>query len=241
MRKIVLLCLLTSLLSACHVFTEHPAEVQKIRPSTRSTQGKHIVSWGETLYSIAWMYDTDVQELARINHISVNHRVQAGDHLLLSGVANASPRAMYSHAPKAALKKQSKVSDALVKQESSAKQPSVKGWLRPVKGKGVLTAERRGLEFEGHLGDPIRAAQDGKVVYRGEGIRGYGQLLILKHANEWLTAYAHNDVILVEEGAQVKAGQVVAHMGQTGANRVKLYFEIRQKGKPVDPTRVTFF
>ena len=86
-------------------------------------------------------------------------------------------------------------------------------------------------------GDPVLAAADGRVVYAGAGLRGYGNLIILKHNNTYLTAYAHNQSLLVKEDQAVKKGQKIAEMGSTDADRVKLHFEVRRQGKPVDPIR----
>jgi lipoprotein NlpD len=96
----------------------------------------------------------------------------------------------------------------------------------------------KGIDFAGDRGTPVLAAAPGKVVYSGSGLRGYGQLVIIKHANEYLSAYAHNQKVLVKEGEQVSVGQKIAEMGDTDTDRVKLHFEIRQFGKPVDPLKL---
>ena len=102
---------------------------------------------------------------------------------------------------------------------------------------GFDEAKNKGLGIGGKAGDPVVAAADGKVVYAGAGLRGYGNLIILKHNNTFLTAYAHNQTLLVKEDQTVKKGQKIAEMGSTDADRVKLHFEIRRSGKPVDPAR----
>ena len=102
---------------------------------------------------------------------------------------------------------------------------------------GFDEAKNKGLGIAGKAGDPVLAAADGKVVYAGAGLRGYGNLIILKHNNTFLTAYAHNQTLLVKEDQNVKRGQKIAEMGSTDADRVKLHFEIRRSGKPVDPAR----
>ena len=96
----------------------------------------------------------------------------------------------------------------------------------------------KGLVFAGKAGDPVLAAADGRVVYAGSGLRGYGNLVILKHNNTYLTAYAHNQLLLVKEDQNVKRGQKIAEMGATDADKVQLHFEIRKLGKPVDPARL---
>ena len=102
---------------------------------------------------------------------------------------------------------------------------------------GFDEARNKGFDIAGKAGDPVLAAADGRVVYAGAGLRGYGNLVILKHNNTFLTAYAHNQTLLVKEDQAVRKGQKIAEMGNTDADRVKLHFEIRRQGKPVDPTR----
>jgi lipoprotein NlpD len=114
------------------------------------------------------------------------------------------------------------------------------GWIWPTAGSviaGFDDVKNKGLDISGKLGDPVLAAGDGRVVYAGAGLRGYGNLVILKHNNTYLTAYAHNQSLLVKEDQTVRRGQKIAEMGQSDADRVKLHFEIRRQGKPVDPTR----
>ena len=97
--------------------------------------------------------------------------------------------------------------------------------------------KNKGIDLGGKAGDPVLAAADGRVVYAGAGLRGYGNLVIIKHNNVFLTAYAHNQTLLVKEDQAVKRGQKIAEMGSTDADQVKLHFEIRRQGKPVDPAR----
>ena len=102
---------------------------------------------------------------------------------------------------------------------------------------GFDEARNKGYDIAGKAGDPVLAAADGRVVYAGAGLRGYGNLVILKHNNTFLTAYAHNQTLLVKEDQAVRKGQKIAEMGSTDSDRVKLHFEIRRHGKPVDPSR----
>lgn len=122
----------------------------------------------------------------------------------------------------------------------AAARPSAAGWIWPATGKVVATyaggdPTRQGIDIAGETGQPVRAARDGEVVYSGAGLIGYGELVIVKHSPELLSAYGHNRVRLVKEGDKVKAGQKIAEMGSNAANRVLLHFEIRRNGKPVDP------
>jgi lipoprotein NlpD len=114
------------------------------------------------------------------------------------------------------------------------------GWIWPAHGTliaGFDDAKNKGFDIGGKAGDAVLAAADGRVVYAGAGLRGYGNLIILKHNNTYLTAYAHNQTLLVKEDQSVRKGQKIAEMGNSDADRVKLHFEIRRQGKPVDPAR----
>lgn len=149
-----------------------------------------------------------------------------------SGVAGA-PRT----APAAAATPASAPSAA---PDVSSDKPSAAGWIWPTSGKVVGTyasgdPTRQGVDVAGTAGQPVRAARDGEVVYSGAGLIGYGELIIIKHSPELLSAYGHNRVRLVKEGQKVKAGQKIAEMGRSPANRDLLHFEIRRNGKPVDP------
>lgn len=113
-------------------------------------------------------------------------------------------------------------------------------WIWPTKGAvlaGFDEVKNKGLDIGGVAGDPVLAAADGRVVYVGAGLRGYGNLIILKHNNTYLTAYAHNQTLLIKEDQTVRKGQKIAEMGSSDADRVKLHFEVRRQGKPVDPAK----
>ncbi|MDD2919101.1 peptidoglycan DD-metalloendopeptidase family protein [Rhodoferax sp.] len=113
-------------------------------------------------------------------------------------------------------------------------------WIWPANGvvlAGFDEVKNKGLDIGGAVGDPVMAAADGRVVYVGAGLRGYGNLIILKHNNVYLTAYAHNQTLLVKEDQAVLKGQKIAAMGNSDAERVKLHFEVRRQGKPVDPAK----
>ena len=113
-------------------------------------------------------------------------------------------------------------------------------WIWPAQGAlvaGFDEVKNKGFDIAGKAGDAVIAAADGKVVYAGSGLRGYGNLIILKHNNTFLTAYAHNQTLMIKEDQSVKKGQKIAEMGNSDADRVKLHFEIRRQGKPVDPAK----
>ena len=114
------------------------------------------------------------------------------------------------------------------------------GFMWPATGAVIGTfdeSKNKGVDLSGKAGDPVLAAADGRVVYAGAGLRGYGNLIILKHNNTFLTAYAHNQLLLVKEDQAVRKGQKIAEMGSSDTDRVKLHFEVRRQGKPVDPSR----
>ena len=115
-------------------------------------------------------------------------------------------------------------------------------WAWPASGAVVTSFDEargiKGLSIAGKVGDPVLAAADGRVVYAGSGLRGYGNLIIVKHNSTFLTAYAHNQTLLVKEDQAVRRGQKIAEMGSSDTDRVKLHFEIRRQGRPVDPAKL---
>lgn len=123
--------------------------------------------------------------------------------------------------------------------EPKATEPAL-GWSWPAAGKVIEAfddARNKGIDIAGKEGDPVLASNDGHVVYAGSGLRGYGNLVIIKHTDDFISAYAHNRSILVKQGQAVKRGQRIAEMGKTDADLPKLHFEVRRQGKPVDPMR----
>ena len=186
--------------------------------------GYYRVQKGDTLYRIAQNNGQSVANLARWNGLKDN-AIDVGQVLRItakSGDLSAStPRTSKPAAPPT---------------EAPAAAPAIK-LVWPAKGKSVRAADRsNGLDIIGQRGDPVLAAAAGKVVYAGSGIRGYGKLLVIKHSEVYLTTYAHNDSLLVKEGDTVTQGQRVATMGDSGADHVALHFELRYRGKPVDPS-----
>jgi lipoprotein NlpD len=201
-------------------------------PDRRPTAPEwHVVRAGETLYAIAQRYGMDYRDLARWNGIGRDYLIHPGDRLRLgqpsgAGVTAASP----APAPAPVVRRASP--DDPAHQPPSWRWPvdvgTVAGLLRQPSG-GV------GLRIDGGLNQPILAAADGKVVYTGSGLRGYGQLVIVNHARGWLTAYGHNAAVLVLDGQEVRAGQQIASMGLGPGQQAMLYFEIRFEGEPLDP------
>ncbi len=195
----------------------------------------YVVRPQDTVYSIAWRYGLDFRDLASWNNIGSDFRITVGQTLVLTprraretvaGAARAAPKTTLRSAPNARGPNAGGPNIGRIKFEWPT-DPS--GAPRPVPGGGILLA--------GHLGQDIRAASAGRVVYTGSGIRGYGNLIIIKHGETWLSAYAHNRESLVHNGQEVSAGELIAHMGEGAPNKPVLYFEIRRDGKPVDPLR----
>lgn len=224
-------------------------------PSTKVLH--HIVAPGETLYSIAWRYDIDYKKLARSNNISSSYRIYPGQKIDLTlrksvPKPTSSARVIEPKKPNPPAKTHTQVSDSsaptrLKKPEPpSKKAPAPKVvqnklvWSWPARG-DILTSFsfkgglNKGIDIAGNLGESVLAASSGKVVYAGDGLRGYGKLIIIKHSEKYLSAYAHNQVLTVREGSEVKRGDQIAKMGKTGTDKVKLHFEIRYDGKPVNP------
>jgi lipoprotein NlpD len=218
-----LIVLLLALLAACASTPE--------RPKT------YTVKRGDTLYSIAWRHRLDYQDIARWNGIGRNYLIHPGQKLKLYSTAKGE-RVASASKPRSVPRK-------------SAPRPPKKAtlpagppmqWQWPVTG-GTPTLTSRpnggyGLTIGGKLGDAVRAAADGRVVYTGSGLLGYGQLVIVKHNETYLSAYGHTQAVAVREGDLVKAGQRVATMGAGPHGSPLLYFEIRVNGAPSNPLRM---
>jgi lipoprotein NlpD len=154
-------------------------------------------------------------------------------------VTPSAPPTASAAAPKP--KTVTKASSPPAKKNSAYTGTSVSAWRWPAQGpvlRGYSSTVHKGIDIGGKRGDPVKAVAAGQVVYAGTGIVGFGELLIVKHNDVYLSAYGHNDQLLVAEGDTVKAGQVIAEKGSSGTDRVKLHFEIRKEGKPIDPQRL---
>jgi lipoprotein NlpD len=219
----------------------------------------YVVLPQDTLYSIAWRNNLDYRDLARWNRIGPDFRIAVGQRLVLRpDAATAGPSAAStapsaaSTAPSAASTAPSAASTANTPASTPAataiappsalapKSAAPVVWVWPTdRGGAPRRRANGGIFMPGSLGQEIRAAAAGRVVYTGSGIRGYGQLIIIKHDDDLLSAYAYNREVLVQEGQQVVAGQPIARMGaelRTAAKQTPvLYFEIRRNGRPIDP------
>ncbi len=217
--------------------TVHRAgRVEKKRAAIRPKS--YLVQNGDTLYSIAWRFGIDFRSLSRWNRLSDPNLIRVGQRLQLR--APVQPR---SKTPAVGRKKSSVASNI----PNRVKKPiPTKSKPRPIKwswpADGVVQAASsalgtKGIEISGVRGQSVKAAAGGTVVYSGSGLRGYGQLIIVKHSEDFLSAYAHNKRVLVTEGTAVRPGQQIAEMGDSDAKRVMLHFEIRRDGKAVEPRK----
>lgn len=207
-------------------------------------QRYYTVRKGDTLYSIARKNNMTVAQLARINNLSAPYTLSIGQRLRLTELDNSAPVQTTST-------KTTKTTNTKTTTSSSAstnknitipKSAQSKRFDRPANGKIIQgfssteNAHNEGINIAGNIGDPIKAADSGQVVYAGNELKGYGNLMLIKHKDGWITAYAHNDKLLVKKGAQVTRGQKIATMGKTGNVKTpQLHFEVRYKTKVVDP------
>jgi len=229
------------------------------------TWGRHVVSSGETMYSIAMRYGWNYRELASANNISEPYQIRPGQviRLDLEPSQAVARRSSQSAAPASSGRPSSSSGPSSTRQSgssqaSSSSRPSASSdnkslqprqaansdvdWKWPHVGPIIAKFSpdgdmNKGVDIGGDEGDPINAAASGSVVYAGSGLLGYGKLIIVNHSDQYLSAYAHNRSILVNEGDRVNQGDQIAEMGDTGTNRVKLHFEIRKNGDPVDPLK----
>ena len=221
--------------------------------------GYYTVKRGDTIMRIGLDTGQAWRDLVRWNNLENPNLIEVGQvlrvvPLLVESVVVAKPVTSSSVAPVtaapapavSAAKPPVPVVASIPPSLAPASTPGAGGedelaWIWPTSSGTLLAgfdeAKNKGLDIGGKAGDPVLAAADGRVVYAGAGLRGYGNLVILKHNNIYLTAYAHNQTLLVKEDQTVRKGQKIAEMGNSDAERVKLHFEIRRQGKPVDPTK----
>ena len=243
---IVGVALLAMALASCgrsHVVREQGASSRVSVPKPGATAR---VKSGDTLYRIAVDNGISPLDLAMWNGIAPPYTIYPGQRLKLYPSSDA-PRTTTAARPATARPAATPAQRPAVRPTQSPPQPvtpapasSSLAWRWPTDGQvvGRYVAgdpTRQGVDIAGNAGQPVRAAADGVVVYSGSGLVGYGELIIVKHDEQWLTAYGHNRVRMVSEGVRVKAGQQIAEMGRSGASRDMLHFEIRYNGKPVDP------
>ena len=228
LTRILLFCVVLSLVAACGLTRGlHKSNVYRVRS-------------GDTLYAISWRYQIDYKALAGWNKIRAPYIIHPGQELVLfdPGELPADQKAA-SRSGDAATQstRQNKSS-----RHEQAVGPSPKDFQWPTSGKIVRKfagrkSSSQGIDIAGKFGQPIHAAASGRVVYSGNGLTGYGNLIILKHSEVYLSAYAHNSKLHVKEGETIKAGQQIASMGYAEENKPRLHFEVRKQGRPVDPLK----
>jgi lipoprotein NlpD len=193
----------------------------------------HVVRSGETLYTIAWRYGRDHRDLARWNRLGDGSLIYPGQVIHLNPPPGARPTAS---APTPGRPAPSGAGPVLPSIPAEPPPP----WQWPTPGEVVVEFGDRpgsgtGVLIGGRAGQTVRAAASGRVVYSGGGLIGYGQLVIIKHNDTYLSAYGHNASLLVREGETIQKGQRIATMGEGPGREPRLHFEIRRNGKPVDP------
>ena len=234
-----------------------PADGAKVLPGAENAgkPGYYTVKPGDTMIRIGLEQGQNWRDIVRWNGIENPNLIEVGQVLrVIPPQADAAALASQGVAPP---KVESKPLDApppvapspvpaasapaaVVAPAAPTQADDEPAWAWPSAGTvlaGFEEGKQKGLAIAGKAGDPVLAAADGRVVYAGSGLRGYGNLVIVKHNNTYLTAYAHNQTLLVKEDQTVRKGQKIAEMGNSDADRVKLHFEIRRQGKPVDPAK----
>ncbi|MBL4744346.1 MAG: peptidoglycan DD-metalloendopeptidase family protein [Cycloclasticus sp.] len=211
------------------VYDKHAPSVKK------GSSNEYRVGKGDTLFSIAWQNGLDYKLLAQWNQISAPFTIYTGQKISLLAKKTSS---------RSKLKKVKKTKKIHIKQKVTKKTSTLSSnklklaWQWPIKvkrlEKGVV---KSGVVLVGKPGELIRSSEGGKVVYAGNGLKGYGNLLIVKHSNDYLTAYGYNKKLLVKEGRYVKKGQAIAEIGQDNKKRKILFFEMRRHGKAVSVTK----
>ncbi|MEO8464871.1 MAG: peptidoglycan DD-metalloendopeptidase family protein [Gammaproteobacteria bacterium] len=223
----VKLCVVLLLAVAAGCSSLAPTEHEPTRVSRASV---HVVRRGETLYQIAWQHRLDQRDLARWNGIRNPDALRVGQRLVL-----APPRTT------AVARRSARATPSRTSPPPPVPPPQpMPAWLWPTDGAVVMgfgspNGIASGIAIGGREGQPVRAAAAGHVVYAGSGLIGYGQLVILKHNDTYLSAYGHNSRLLVSQGQDVTAGATIALMGVGPERQPRLHFEIRRDGVPVDP------
>lgn len=229
----------------------HVGGAQSAASSSPETYSEsYTVKKGDTLTSVAAAHNLPPSAIVRVNNLSYPYKLKVGDRLTLAdpdasrgkSAQNATQKEVVVAGKPGTQQSESTVTPASEIKVVAGRTRTAGGvtWMWPAGGKvikGFSLAENgnKGIDISGSRGQNVMSAADGQVVYSGSALRGYGKLIIINHSNEYLSAYAHNDELLVTEGQKIKRGQVIAKMGSTDASSVQLHFEIRYKGKSVNP------
>lgn len=245
-----------SLLSACGTHGGAPVVSRGSEPARTAVRADYYrVRRGETLYSIAWKNRLDFRQLATWNQIKSPYTIYPGQRLRLRPPSGRAAKKIDSRqsASTSLSSKRGETGKSAKNGSKITSRPSISSksvantmsnrklrWQWPIKGQIVQgfsqrDPTRKGLKIGGRIGQPVYAAESGKIVYSGSGLIGYGQLIIIKHDKDYLSAYGHNRKLLVKEGDAVAKGERIAEVGVAGGGKSVLHFEIRRKGKPVNP------
>lgn len=234
--------LLVLIITGCS-FSPKPAKrviVEDVTSSNKVKRGIHLVDLGESLYSIAFRYGRDFRNLAAINNMQYPYKIVPGQKIYLN-------KTTYNGTE--IVSKSKKINRKSTGKHNLNSKPSNKiqynqvvkqgTWVWPIKGK-IISEFRdnnrfnKGIDIAVNAITPVKASDNGVVVYRGTGLKGYGKLIIIKHGEHYLSAYAHNDKFLIKEGQRVKKGE---HIAVIGRDEKKLHYEIRKNGKPINPVQ----
>jgi lipoprotein NlpD len=207
-----------------------------------SGKDKVKVNKGDTLYSLSQRYDVSIEQLAQMNQLKKPYVIQPGQTLYLKPLSSPVRKTAVTSSQSRPVATQSTASQKQSPASPTMNWPGTIHWQKPANGKIVKKFNRqlndaKGIDIAGQHGDAIVASADGKVVYSGNGLISYGNLIIIKHNKTYLSAYAYNRKLLVKEGDTVKAGQKIAEMGRKDDLSPRLHFEIRKNGKPDDPLK----
>ncbi len=243
-RPLVLVALLaTALLAGCASRTERaPVTDKSMGPaSAPSAQGTYVVKPGDTLYKIAQQHGMEVARLSQLNNITNPSQLAIGQVLRLDASTpppSGSPQdAPATPIPVTPVQPAPSADSAPATTAARASDANLISWGWPAGGKIIqgFNSTTKGIDIEGAIGAPVVAAAEGKVMYAGNGVRGLGNLILLGHSNGFITAYAHNQSLLVKTGEVVKKGAKIATIGQSDTTSPRLHFEIRRRGTPVNP------
>ncbi len=252
------------LLSGCTAPVRAPVVSREAPPVSRPNVrlSTYRVQHGDTLYSIAWRFGIDYASIARWNGVRYPYTIYPGQRLSLRPITKTrrsppqtapstkTPKTQGATAPDKSVVSDKRVSGAATKSVISKSANGKKTtdslkllWLWPTKGslaERFLKGDpgRKGIKINGRYGAPVNAAESGKVVYAGNGLIGYGRLVIIKHNKNYLSAYGYNRKIHVKEGDTVEKGMRIAEMGSDGNGKPMLHFEIRRNGAPIDPLKL---
>lgn len=231
------LCVLALVLVGCT--SNKSAPVSDLSSGTPSVS-TYVVKPGDTLNKISRATGVPEATIAKMNKITNPNLLIVGQTLRLSEGKSAAPavRAGMGSAAQASPSSQAAtVSEPADTGSTRASDAGLISWGWPAKGKIIqgFTPTSKGIDIAGNSGDPIESAANGKVIFAGDGPRGLGNLVIVEHTDGFITAYAHNKTLLVKEGQVVKRGTKIAEMGQSDTTSVRLHFEVRRRGTPVDP------